>query len=63
MVSLMAAIGFALPLCGAALAQSDTYPNRLIKIIHQYTPGGGNDLVARIIASGLSERWKQSVIV
>jgi tripartite-type tricarboxylate transporter receptor subunit TctC len=63
MVSLMAAIGFALALCGPALAQSDTYPNRLIRIIHQYTPGGGNDLVARIIATGLSERWKQSVIV
>jgi tripartite-type tricarboxylate transporter receptor subunit TctC len=59
----LAMIGFVLPLCGAALAQSDTYPNRLIKIIHQYTPGGGNDLVARIIATGLSERWKQSVIV
>jgi tripartite-type tricarboxylate transporter receptor subunit TctC len=49
--------------CGAALAQSEAYPNRLIKIIHQYTPGGGNDLVARIIANGLSERWHQSVIV
>jgi tripartite-type tricarboxylate transporter receptor subunit TctC len=50
-------------LCGRALAQSDTYPNRLIRIVHQYTPGGGNDLVARVIATGLSERWHQSVIV
>jgi tripartite-type tricarboxylate transporter receptor subunit TctC len=47
----------------AACAQSDIYPNRLIRLIHQYTPGGGNDLVARIIANGLSERWRQSVIV
>jgi tripartite-type tricarboxylate transporter receptor subunit TctC len=46
-----------------ALAQSEAYPNRLIKLIHQYTPGGGNDLIARIIANGLSERWRQSVIV
>jgi tripartite-type tricarboxylate transporter receptor subunit TctC len=46
-----------------ALAQSDTYPNRLVRIIHQYTPGGGNDLIARIIATGLADRWHQSVIV
>jgi tripartite-type tricarboxylate transporter receptor subunit TctC len=62
-ISLAAVIGLALAQCGAAFAQSDTYPNRLIRIIHQYTPGGGNDLVARIIASALSERWHQSVIV
>jgi tripartite-type tricarboxylate transporter receptor subunit TctC len=46
-----------------AMAQSDVYPNRLVKLVHQYTPGGGNDLIARIIANGLSERWRQSVIV
>jgi tripartite-type tricarboxylate transporter receptor subunit TctC len=62
-LSLLAAIAFGLPACAAALAQSDAYPNRLIKIIHQYTPGGGNDLVARIIANALNERWHQSVIV
>jgi len=64
LVLMMAAIGLALPFGGPqAFGQSETYPNRLIKIIHQYTPGGGNDLVARIIAGALSERWKQSVIV
>ncbi len=56
-------IAFMLSACGAALAQSDAYPNRLIRLVHQYTPGGGNDLIARIIANGLSERWHQSVIV
>ena len=63
LVALMAVLALA-PLPGtAALAQSEIYPSRLIRIIHQYTPGGGNDLVARIIATGLSERWHQSVIV
>jgi tripartite-type tricarboxylate transporter receptor subunit TctC len=65
-ISLAATIAFVLAVCGQArpaLAQSDTYHNRLIKIIHQYTPGGGNDLIARVIASALSERWHQSVIV
>ena len=51
--------------CTAALAQSDSagYPNRVVKIVHQYTAGGGNDYLARIAANGLSERWGQSVIV
>jgi tripartite-type tricarboxylate transporter receptor subunit TctC len=46
-----------------AFGQAETYPNRLVRIVHQYTPGGGNDLISRIIASALSERWHQSVIV
>jgi tripartite-type tricarboxylate transporter receptor subunit TctC len=62
MISLAAALAFVLPAAGA-FGQSDTYPNRLVRIIHQYTPGGGNDLVARIVANALSERWHQSVIV
>ena len=51
--------------CGTVLGQSDVaaYPNRLIKIVHQFTAGGGNDYLARIIANGLTERWGQSVIV
>src|SRR6201987_3889852 len=51
--------------CAAAFGQSDTapYPSRVVKIIHQYTAGGGNDYLARIAANGLSERWGQSVIV
>ena len=68
LVSMAAAIGLVLPVCGhtfcqPALGQTETYPNWLIRIIHQYTPGGGNDLVARIIAGALTERWRQSVIV
>ncbi len=62
-VLLVATITFVLPVCGAAFGQTETYPNRLIRIVHQYTPGGGNDLVSRIIANALSERWHQSVIV
>jgi tripartite-type tricarboxylate transporter receptor subunit TctC len=62
MVCLVAVLSFVL-LAGGAFGQTDTYPNRLVRIIHQYTPGGGNDLVARIIANALTERWHQSIIV
>jgi tripartite-type tricarboxylate transporter receptor subunit TctC len=34
-----------------------------VRILVGYPPGGGTDLVARLIAQPLSERWKQPVVV
>lgn len=39
------------------------YPSRQVRLIVPYPPGGSNDIVARIMAAKLSERWKQTVIV
>ncbi len=39
------------------------YPNRPIKIVVPFTPGGGNDVYAREIAQKLTERLGQPVIV
>jgi tripartite-type tricarboxylate transporter receptor subunit TctC len=63
--SLTAAAALVLASAGVVSAQSDTatYPSRVVRIIHQYTAGGGNDYIARVVANGLSQRWSQSVIV
>jgi tripartite-type tricarboxylate transporter receptor subunit TctC len=42
---------------------SQTYPDRPIKILVGFPPGGGVDLVARVLSQRLSERFKQQVIV
>ncbi len=42
---------------------SQEYPNRPIKIVVAFTPGGGNDVYARIVAEKLQERLGQPVIV
>lgn len=65
------AVGLALlATVGAAAAASapggDTprsYPLRPVRMIIPLAPGGGSDIVGRIAASALSERWGESVIV
>jgi tripartite-type tricarboxylate transporter receptor subunit TctC len=48
--------------CGPANAQ-DAYPNRPVKIIAPQAPGGGVDLVARIMAERLGAALGQSFVV
>ncbi len=47
--------------CGLAIAQN--YPNKPIKLIVPFPPGGPTDIVARPLAQMLGESMKQSVIV
>jgi tripartite-type tricarboxylate transporter receptor subunit TctC len=46
----------------AALAQAQ-YPDRPIRIVVGFTPGGGNDIIARVFGQKLSESLGQPVIV
>ena len=55
-------LGTALLLSGALWAQDD-YPNRPLRIVVGFTPGGGPDITARHIAQRLGESLKQPVIV
>lgn len=41
----------------------EQYPSRRIRIVVPYVAGGQTDLVARLVADGLTRRWQQTVIV
>ena len=56
------AIAASLMLPATALAQG-AYPNRAIKFVVPYSPGGLPDTVARIFAQRLGEKLGQSVVV
>ena len=56
------ALGAGVPLIGAARAQNG-YPNRPIRLVVGYSAGGGNDLIARIVAAKLHDKLGQPVVV
>lgn len=45
------------------MAQAQTYPNKPVRIISPYSPGGLGDLVPRAIATALSESMGQQFLV
>jgi tripartite-type tricarboxylate transporter receptor subunit TctC len=56
------ALGAGLPMIGAVRAQQ-TWPTKPIRLVVGYTPGGGNDLIARIVAAKLQDKLGQPIVV
>ena len=49
-------------LCGYA-SVAHAYPDKAVRIVVGFPPGGGADVVARLLAQKLQQTWGQSVIV
>jgi len=58
----LAALCLSLFACVPALAQAE-YPSRPIRIVVGFTPGGGNDIIARVFGQKLSESLGQPVVI
>ncbi len=54
---------FAASALAAATACAQGYPNKPIRMIVGFPPGGGTDVVARVIGAKVSEWWGQAVAV
>lgn len=56
-----AAIAFACVMPGAVSAQA--YPNRPVRLIVPFPPGGSNDIVGRLVGVGLGDRLGKQVVI
>jgi len=45
------------------MAQASVFPDKPVRMVIPLAPGGGSDIVGRIVAQGLSDHWGKPVVV
>ncbi len=61
---LLAGLGSAQPAAARGVVEDiGSYPSRPITMVVGYTPGGATDIIARLVATKLSQAWGKPVIV
>ena len=67
MKSLLHAAVFLIATCGTlpvpAQAAEPDYPQRPVRLIVPFPPGGANDIAARLVSQRLGERWGRPVVI
>jgi len=62
-LALLAALGTAAMLCAPSADAADVSPQRPIRLVLPYPPGGPTDLLARVVAVRMGETLGQTVVV
>lgn len=50
-------------MCAAQAALGQGYPSRPIHVVVGFPPGGGNDIIARMVGAKMQESWGQPVVI
>ena len=48
---------------GFAAGPADAYPGRPVRMLVGFPPGGGTDIMARIISPKLTEAWHEQIVI
>ena len=56
------ALALLLP-CSMVFAQGARYPEKPVRVLVGYAPGGLPDTVARVVSQKMGERWGQQVVI
>lgn len=62
-ISIAATAVLALAIAGPAIAQGSAYPNKPVRLIVAFAPGGPADIIARLLGQKLSEELDQPFVV
>lgn len=57
------ALGGVVALCGATAHSADAYPNRPIRVIVPFAPGGSTDIIARLVTQRMSQELGQPMVI
>jgi tripartite-type tricarboxylate transporter receptor subunit TctC len=60
---MLVGVALAAPLASGAWAAAPAFPVKPVRIIVPFAPGGGNDIIARVVGSKLAESWSQQVVI
>jgi len=55
--------GLALAVVFVSLPASAQYPTKPVRLVVGFPPGGGVDILARLVSQKLTERWGKPVVV
>jgi tripartite-type tricarboxylate transporter receptor subunit TctC len=62
-IAVIATLAFAVATMATQPAEAQGYPSKAIRVVVPFAPGGGADVVGRLVAQKLTEGFKQQAIV